>query len=151
GEAGEKGRRGRPIVAAGSRSACSTAEALTLAARTAEDYAQALLEVNAAHAADGALNPLGYHAALFSSGFASNTVGWASGCADRPQQLPPTYEAAQHAEKAAQTVLLRDVLGPLPFRAVAVAPDWLTWNKGSLRQLAAAIIEERAFDRLPVL
>jgi hypothetical protein len=150
-EAGVRGRRGRPAVVAGSRLACRAAEDFAQTASAAEDYAQALLEVNAAYAADGPLIPLGYHAALFSSGFASNTVGWASGCADRPGPLPPTYEAAQGAEKAAQTVLLQDVLGPLPFRAVAVAPAWLSWNKGRLRHLATAIFEERSFEGLPVL
>ena len=30
-------------------------------------------------------------------------------------------------------------------------PAWLAWNDGTVRRLAAAIYEERAFARLPVL
>ena len=44
--------------------------------------------------------------------------------------------------------LLKDVVGPLPFRAAEVEPRWRT---ATVRRLAAAIYEERAFDRLPVL
>jgi hypothetical protein len=142
-EAGVKGRRGRPAVVAGARTACSLAYALPRTAVTPEDAARALLEINAAHAADGALDTVSYHAALFCSGFASNTVGWASGHA--------AYEAAQRGEKAVQADLVRDVFGPLPFREVAVAPPWLTWNAGAVPRLAQAIYEERAFDRLPIL
>lgn len=45
-------------------------------------------------------------------------------------------------------VLLRDVFGPLPFRAVAVDPSWLT---SMVVALAIGIYEERAFERLPIL
>jgi hypothetical protein len=45
---------------------------------------------------------------------------------------------------------LRDIFGN-PFRPVPLAPAWLAWNDGTLGQLAAAIYEQRAFDRLPVL
>jgi len=44
--------------------------------------------------------------------------------------------------------LLRDLFGPLPFRLVATRPGWLT---PSAVNLARAIYEEQAFDRLPVL
>ena len=30
-------------------------------------------------------------------------------------------------------------------------PAWLAWNGGTVRKLAEAIYDERAFDRLPVL
>ena len=39
-----------------------------------------------------------------------------------------------------------------PFRPPpAVEPAWLAWNGGTVPQLAQAIYEERAFDRLPIL
>jgi hypothetical protein len=52
---------------------------------------------------------------------------------------------------AGQSALLRDVLGPLPFRPVALSPLARHWNDGTAVRLAEAIYQERAFDRLPVL
>jgi hypothetical protein len=53
-------------------------------------------------------------------------------------------------ELAAQAVLLRDIFGN-PFRPVALAPAWPTWNEGALPKLAQAIYEERCFGDLPIL
>jgi hypothetical protein len=50
-----------------------------------------------------------------------------------------------------QASLLRDFFGPLPFRPVTLSPAWLTWGSGTVPKLAAAVYEERAFDRLPIL
>jgi hypothetical protein len=47
--------------------------------------------------------------------------------------------------------LLRDIYGPLPFRAVTVDPSWLRWNDGTVRRIAEGIYDERAFERMPVL
>jgi hypothetical protein len=52
---------------------------------------------------------------------------------------------------AGQSALLRDVLGPLPFRPVALSPLVRHWNDGTAVRLAEAIYHERAFDRLPIL
>jgi hypothetical protein len=38
-----------------------------------------------------------------------------------------------------------------PFRLVSVDPSWLEWDGGTAPRLAAAIYDERAFDRLPIL
>jgi hypothetical protein len=47
--------------------------------------------------------------------------------------------------------MFRDVFGN-PFRpAPPVAPAWLAWNGAIVANLARAIYEERAFERLPVL
>jgi hypothetical protein len=43
--------------------------------------------------------------------------------------------------------LLRDIFGPLPFRPIAVADAWLTWNGGIVRHLVEAAYQER---QLPV-
>jgi len=45
---------------------------------------------------------------------------------------------------------LRDIFGN-PCRPVALDPAWRTWHDGTIVQLAQAIYEERAFDRLPIL
>ena len=47
--------------------------------------------------------------------------------------------------------VLRDLLGPLPFREVPIDPAWLAWNGGTIPKLAEAIYEERTFESMPVL
>jgi hypothetical protein len=46
--------------------------------------------------------------------------------------------------------LIRDVFGN-PFRPVALDPAWIAWDAGTVRKMAQAIYDDRAFDRLPVL
>jgi len=60
-------------------------------------------------------------------------------------------EAGDHKrrqEQAMQCDLLREIIGPALFRPVRLDPTWLT---STVRHLAEAIYEERAFDRLPIL
>jgi len=45
-------------------------------------------------------------------------------------------------------VRLRDSFGPLPFRPVTIDPAWLTLT---VKQIAQAIYDERAFERMPIL
>lgn len=59
-------------------------------------------------------------------------------------------DAAWCAERKAQACLVRDVF-PNPFRPVSIDPTWQLWNGGSVRKMAQAIYEDRAFDGLPVL
>src|SRR5262249_29535391 len=75
--------------------------------------------------------------------------GW-----EHARQAPPWPVDPQCAEDRPghwrfQTDLLRDLFNP--FRPVAPAPGWLTANDGAARNLPAAIYDERAFDRLPIL
>jgi hypothetical protein len=58
---------------------------------------------------------------------------WTQGVASMHRRFPP---------------LLRDIFGPVVFRPVAVDPRLLT---STVRDLARAIYEDRAFDRLPIL
>jgi len=67
-------------------------------------------------------------------------VGWCD-----PGDL--AWSAAIEGDEAAQAVLLREIVGN-PFRPVPLDPSWLT---STVQNLAAAIYEERAFDRLPIL
>jgi hypothetical protein len=63
----------------------------------------------------------------------------------------PSAARARAAERAGQSRLLRDLFGPLAFRPVVIAPALLAWNDGAVRNMAQAIYDERAFDRLPIL
>jgi hypothetical protein len=51
---------------------------------------------------------------------------------------------------AAQAACVRDLFGN-PFRPGSLDPAWLTWDGGTVRNMARAIYEGRAFDRLPIL
>jgi hypothetical protein len=53
-------------------------------------------------------------------------------------------------EEGRQCQLLRCLFGN-PFRPVRIDPSWLRWNDGTVPKIAAAIYDERAFDRLPIL
>jgi len=58
--------------------------------------------------------------------------------------------AEYQGEQAAQAALLRCIIGN-PFHAVTVDPSWLAWNNGTVVNLAQAIYDDRAFDRMPIL
>jgi hypothetical protein len=60
-------------------------------------------------------------------------------------------ETARSGERATQSSLLRDIFGALLFRSIATDPARLAWNESKVRQVAQAIYDERAFDRMPIL
>lgn len=62
-----------------------------------------------------------------------------------------TFTLEWTRERAQQAEILRDLVGPLPFRQVDVEGRLLAWNNGAVRSLAQAIYNERAFDRMPIL
>jgi hypothetical protein len=55
------------------------------------------------------------------------------------------------AEGVFQAKLLRELFGPLPFRAVEVNPSWLTANGGVVGHLARRAYDTYDFEALPVL
>jgi hypothetical protein len=65
--------------------------------------------------------------------------------------LASPHDWERVAEEAAQADLLRDLFGPLPFRAVALSPDVLAWNNHTIPTMAQAIYWDRAFERMPIL
>jgi hypothetical protein len=63
----------------------------------------------------------------------------------------PARQAAKARDRGAQADLLRDLFGNAFRPAPAVNPAWLAWGGCTVPKLAAAIYEERAFNRLPIL
>jgi hypothetical protein len=53
-------------------------------------------------------------------------------------------------DRPMQSQLLCEIFGN-PFRPVSADPAWLTWHDGTVKKLAEAIYNDRAFDRLPIL
>jgi len=54
-------------------------------------------------------------------------------------------------ERGIQAELLRDIIGPIPFRQPFIDANLLRWHDGTIDKLAQGIYDERAFDRLPIL
>jgi hypothetical protein len=65
-------------------------------------------------------------------------------------RLWETDERGNWTVKAELSSLLRDVCGN-PFRSALVDSAWLRSRPGTVLKIAAAINEDRAFDRLPIL
>jgi hypothetical protein len=138
------GASGAAELRAAADLALKAANTLGVGAARAHDPGHAFwVAAQVAHGATGGpLTSLGVanHAAV-AAGAAAYRVG--GGLA--------AERAARSAEQAAQCRLLRDLLGN-PFEAVLSADAaWLVRDGAAARNLAEAIYEERAFDRLPIL
>jgi hypothetical protein len=89
---------------------------------------------------------------------AAENAAWATGehaaSLAEANHNSPVFAAARSAAKAAQAALLRDLLGPLPFRPLpSIAAGVLRWNGGCIVNLATAIYSRREFtpERMGVL
>jgi hypothetical protein len=102
-------------------------------------YSQA--DPAAAYAASAAAGPWPLNVVPHASCAVSNV-------AFRHTRSEATVEAARVAEHREQCHLLCDIFGPLPLRPVVFDPSWPT---STVKQIAEAIYQERAFDRLPIL
>jgi hypothetical protein len=62
---------------------------------------------------------------------------------------PEAFWLAVAAEQGEQATLLRDIVGPLPFRPLpSISPTLFSWQAGALVRLANAVYEQRGeFDR----
>jgi hypothetical protein len=67
------------------------------------------------------------------------------GCRILPKALPLI-----ETDRAQRARMLVEVIGN-SFRPIAIDPLWLSWDDGTVRQLAERIYEERAFERMPTL
>jgi hypothetical protein len=75
----------------------------------------------------------------------------------RGWRLRADYRQARRAIRIRQCAWLREIFGD-PFRHASVAPDWLTWQGGTVVKLARAAYEDQSLpagtlanDRLAVL
>jgi hypothetical protein len=59
--------------------------------------------------------------------------------------------ALAHVKNERGAELLRDVLGPFPFRPVRIHGSWLTWDRGIVPAIAKEVSKKRDFERLPIL
>ena len=117
------------------------AEALTVSERYADGLAtrEELCQ---------ALNPCGGHGGLWD--------GW-NPAVPTPERAERVRARTAHAagdnlaERGHQATLLRCIFGNLFRRVPSLPPAVLAWNERTVLKLAAAIYDERAFDRLPVL
>ena len=50
----------------------------------------------------------------------------------------------------AEALLFYDIAGHI-ITPAQIDPLWLAWNDGTVRQLAGAIYDERAWDQMPIL
>jgi hypothetical protein len=64
--------------------------------------------------------------------------------------LSLVFKARFAIEQGIQCNLLRGMIGN-PFRPISIDPSWRAWNDGMIPELAKAIYDQRAFDRLPAL
>jgi hypothetical protein len=81
-----------------------------------------------------------------------DTAFWGRLCGGRGAGLREETGIDVRELRQSQADLLRDLFGPAPFRPLPrLNPAWLAWEGGTVRKLAAAIYEDRTFDRLPVL
>jgi hypothetical protein len=63
----------------------------------------------------------------------------------------PLLLGARDAERLAHCGVLRDLLGPLPFRPITNDASWLTWHSGLLVSMAQRMYDSRDFSDMPVL
>jgi hypothetical protein len=82
--------------------------------------------------------------------YGCSTASWAVAAVRHPGAgaADPEFGRAERAERLAQARLLRDIVGPLPFRPVVIDPSWLT---SVVVSLAAQMYESRDFSRMLIL
>jgi hypothetical protein len=80
--------------------------------------------------------------------YAGLDAAW--GRAGVPSDDPTAWFSVLAAEDNAQASLLRDVIGSALCNS-SIDPLWLSWNGGTVQQLAWAIYDERRFEDLTIL
>jgi hypothetical protein len=146
--AGASGRKLRLFTCACARRLWSL---LPAASRAAVEAAERLADAPSrpAACAAGRVRGAGYQQtvrlplkALLSRKLTYFALSAAAGGLREAQDGVPAGPHRQAAERGSHCGLLRCIFGN-PFRRVAVDPAWLTWNGGTVRQLAEAAYRER--------
>lgn len=91
------------------------------------------------HAANVCLNAVNANVILGARRAADHALGAA---------LCHGTDESNHVSIEVLLALLRDVVGPLPFRTIAMVPEWLT---STVTDLARTIYESRDFGAMPIL
>jgi hypothetical protein len=60
-------------------------------------------------------------------------------------------DVAKAASELDEGVLTEAARWHRKYGGVAISPSWLAWNDGTVRRIAQAISDDRAFERLPIL
>jgi hypothetical protein len=60
-------------------------------------------------------------------------------------------DAARLTELRAQSEIVRDMYGTLPFHAVPIDPQWLGWRDRTVEKIAQSIYADRSFESMPIL
>jgi hypothetical protein len=112
-----------------------------------EDHADGLVSSAELTAAQSSAQSVGPNAAAY---LASEDPWIVAFTAIADLKADPRTKGREKEERAAQCHMLRCVFGN-PFRPSSIDPAFLTWNGGTISNIALAIYDERAFDRLPIL
>jgi hypothetical protein len=86
------------------------------------------------------------------AGEAASEVAWDGSRLDECQEaVQHHFEEDFSVERIAQTLILRDIVGPLSFRSLTLDPSWLIWHGCLLVSMAQKMYESRNFNDMPVL
>jgi hypothetical protein len=80
---------------------------------------------------------------------ALDAFGAASGTTYTIAEL--TIRSARWGDCKPVVLLLRDLLGPLPFHSATLDPTWLVWHGGLLVSMARQMYDSRDFTDMPIL
>jgi hypothetical protein len=88
--------------------------------------------------------PEAWKAACFAADHAAWEVAWnVSAYGESDKDNGPVRDVIHDAEQVKQVDLLRDLVGPLPFRPVVIPPAVLRWQEGTVVRLAQAAYDRR--------
>lgn len=70
---------------------------------------------------------------------------------ERAKRQPETARAQKVAAQRKQCELLRCLIGPIPWRKLAIPTEWLVWDEGLVVRLAHTAYDGPDIDCLPIL
>ena len=144
----------RLLVDERSRQAVELSERFADGQATSEELAAAAYAATGAvHDRQGGSNAPAYAAAdptTIGAFIAADYADAAASAAVRDAMRTEPWRSTtiRNVEERHQTLLLRDLFGPLPFRPIALNPSSLTF---AVKGVAQALYADRPFDQLPVL